>query len=258
MLFGAAYDGWGFSRSYVEDGVIERPPSYGIPPADAQRASRRTAVRRHGHPAGRARLHRRHRDDKRPFFLEVAPYAPHSRVGGTARSRATRASRRRSATGRARRQPGGNCGRLACEELGVEDLPGLRRRPRRQRAGARGRQPGAALPGTRSTSREAGPSTTCATGRGWCSRSTGRCSGSCAGAAEHLRRADVGQRLPPRPARARHGQGRGVRQRHPGAAAGGGSGRPSGERSGGGVEHRPRADVRGPRRASASPRYRVR
>ena len=66
-----------------------------------------------------------HRDDRRPWFLEVAPYAPHSRAlpegafpGDPAFPPAFRDRPRP-------RHPGGNCGLLDCQELGVEDLPGF-------------------------------------------------------------------------------------------------------------------------------------
>ncbi len=66
-----------------------------------------------------------HRDDRRPWFLEVAPYAPHNRVlpegAFPGEPHFPPAFRDRPS----RRHPGGNCGLLACQDLGVEDLPGF-------------------------------------------------------------------------------------------------------------------------------------
>jgi hypothetical protein len=65
-----------------------------------------------------------HHDDQAPWFLEVAPYAPHSRVGSPGDYPGDPvfppAFRDRPTTG----HPNGNCGPVGCGEFGVEDLTG--------------------------------------------------------------------------------------------------------------------------------------
>ena len=66
----------------------------------------------------------RHRGDSRPWFLEVAPYAPHNRAAAVGawpgEPEYPAMFRDRPGPG----HPGGNCGPVPCGELGVEDLPG--------------------------------------------------------------------------------------------------------------------------------------
>jgi N-acetylglucosamine-6-sulfatase len=90
VLFGGAYDGWGFERSYVEDGELKMR-HHPVPPAGASANDKdRTYA---GTVAERAALRfiGEHRDDRRPWFLEVATYAPHSHTStGSATARAPR------------------------------------------------------------------------------------------------------------------------------------------------------------------------
>ena len=120
-----------------------------------------------------------------------------------------------------RGSPAATAACVACSELGVEDLPGLRRRPRRQRARARRRQPGARVRGTRvETSPERGRARPARPGAdGAVDRPDGA-----ADPAPGRRRTPTSCSRPTTASTsastASAGQGRGVRQRHPGAAAG--------------------------------------
>jgi N-acetylglucosamine-6-sulfatase len=122
-LFGSAYDGWGFWRTYVEDGVVD-VRRYRIPSVDASSEQKDRLYA--GSVTQRVALDfiQEHRSDHRPWFLEVAPYAPHSRVGPEGAFQGDPgfppAFRDRPSPD----HPGGNCGRVQCEDLGVEDLPG--------------------------------------------------------------------------------------------------------------------------------------
>ena len=100
-LFGAAYSGWGFQSTRLEDGRSGSTTTRSRPPGRA-RADKDAAYA--GTVTGDLALDfiRAHRDDDAPYFLEVAPYAPHSRINPGRPTPATRCSRRRSGTGRGR------------------------------------------------------------------------------------------------------------------------------------------------------------
>jgi arylsulfatase A-like enzyme len=79
--------------------------------------------------AGQAvRFLRERRHDPRPYFLEVAPYAPHGRVDDRPayHDESLFPAAFRDQPGRGRRH--GNCGLLDCHRLTVRDLPGFRDR----------------------------------------------------------------------------------------------------------------------------------
>jgi arylsulfatase A-like enzyme len=123
VLFATAYDGWGFESSYVEDGQL-RIREHPTPPSDASvRVKDRSYA---GSVIARQAMGfiDRHRSDSRPWFLEVAPYAPHNRAAdvgawpGEPEYPAMFRDRPRPG------HPGGNCGAVPCAALGVEDIPG--------------------------------------------------------------------------------------------------------------------------------------
>jgi N-acetylglucosamine-6-sulfatase len=123
VLFATAYDGWGFHSSYVEDGQL-RVREHPTPPVDASVEVKDRSYA--GSVISRQALGfiDRHRSDSRPWFLEVAPYAPHNRAAkvgawpGEPEYPAMFRDRPRPG------HPGGNCGPVPCGALGVEDLPG--------------------------------------------------------------------------------------------------------------------------------------
>jgi N-acetylglucosamine-6-sulfatase len=124
-LFGSAYDGWGFWSTYVEDGQL-RAREHPTPASEADRAEKDAAY------AGTVIADRaldfidEHAGDQQPWFLEVAPYAPHNRVApygawpGEPLFPPAFRDRYRSP-----RRPG-NCGPAPCPDLGADDLPGYR------------------------------------------------------------------------------------------------------------------------------------
>ncbi|KRF12383.1 hypothetical protein ASG90_15540 [Nocardioides sp. Soil797] len=123
VLFGSAYDQWGFTQSHVEDGrltQVEHP----IPPVTASVAEKDHAYA--GTVTGDLALDflRRHRADGRPFYLEVAPYGPHSRTNPDTpwpnEPLFPPAQRDRPGV----HSPGGNCGRVTCFDLDLDDLVG--------------------------------------------------------------------------------------------------------------------------------------
>jgi arylsulfatase A-like enzyme len=66
----------------------------------------------------------RHRDDQKPWFLEVAPFAPHGRVTSEGAYPGDPAFPAAFGDRPSEEDPDGDCGRLRCYRLGVEDLPG--------------------------------------------------------------------------------------------------------------------------------------
>lgn len=123
-LFGSAYDGWDFYSSKLAGDRLQLQ-HHPAPPATASAAQKDAAY------AGTVTTDlaldflRRHQDSRQPYFLQVAPYASHSRVGPTGaypgdplfppafRDRPSAAS------------PAGNCGPVACGTLTTKDLPGF-------------------------------------------------------------------------------------------------------------------------------------
>ena len=226
VLFGSAYDGWGFSRTYVEDGVVN-VSEVPVPLDRRQPGGEGPAVRRHRHPAGGARLHRR--PSRRPPAVvprgrAVRAAQPGPARGGVPGRAALPAGVPRPALPAAPRRelwPPGLPG------PGRRGPPGLRGRPRRQRPFLRRRQPGPRCVGAARDLAGAGRARPARPGPDGAVHRPDGPADPASGPAQHLRRAHLRQRLPRRPVRPRGGQGRGVRERHPGPAAGRGSGRPS-------------------------------
>ncbi|QZY28998.1 sulfatase-like hydrolase/transferase [Nocardioides coralli] len=119
----SAYDGWGFDITESTDGgeafstYVPTPPEW-TSPEEKDAAYVGTVI------ADRALAFiREHRDDEAPYFLTVAPYAAHSRVGpeGAYPDEPVfpPAFRDRASEGRP-----GNCGTVPCSALGLADLPG--------------------------------------------------------------------------------------------------------------------------------------
>lgn len=125
VLFGSAYDGWDFQSSSLDDQgslqVIDHP----APPADASDAEKDAAYAGTVVHDNAIDFMKRHAKDDKPYFLEVAPYGPHSRVGPDPAypgdpmfppAFSDRPGHTRST---------GDCGALACDELTTERLPGF-------------------------------------------------------------------------------------------------------------------------------------
>lgn len=137
VLFGSAYDGWDFASTEVVDGRM-RIRQHPAPPATASAAEKDRAYA--GTVVGDLALdfiERAERGDA-PYFLQVAPYAPHSRT---------------NAEGHYPGDPlfppmfrdrGARCGAVPCASLTTRDLPGFgagaRDNTPRTRDGRRARQ----------------------------------------------------------------------------------------------------------------------
>lgn len=123
VVFGSAYDGWDFDSTYVRQGRL-RTRHHAAPPMSApvkarDRAYAGAVIERYAKKFIKA-----HADDDAPYFLEVAPYAPHNRTQPQPYYPGDPvfppAFRDRPAAGRK-----GNCGPVACTSLTTRDLPGF-------------------------------------------------------------------------------------------------------------------------------------
>jgi N-acetylglucosamine-6-sulfatase len=123
VVFGSAYDGWDFWSTRLVGGrmTVRHHPA---PPPESPSLVKDVFYAGTVIDVEALDFIADHEDDKAPYFLQVAPYAPHSRVNP-----------RPHYVGdpffppayRDRPQPGlpsGNCGAVSCASLTLRDLPG--------------------------------------------------------------------------------------------------------------------------------------
>lgn len=124
MILGGGYNGWGFGNTSLDAKGRVRLTMYPKPPL--RRPLRRLDKTYATNVASDLALSfiRRHRDDAKPYFLEVATYAPHQaqRSAYPGDSMFPPAFADRAPAGD---PAGGNCGAVRCGDLGVKDLPGF-------------------------------------------------------------------------------------------------------------------------------------
>ena len=126
-IFGSAYDGWGFQSTRTTDKRHQVTPQLAARRRRCARDARQgPAVRRHGdRRPWRCDFLRSHAATRAPYFLEVAPYAPHSRVDANAGLRRRAAVPAGVPRPAGPRPAAGNCGLVDCRDLTVRDLPGF-------------------------------------------------------------------------------------------------------------------------------------
>lgn len=122
-ILGSAYDGWDFESTYAEDGRV-RVRSHPAPPEDASDEEKDAAYVGTVTEELALDFIREHRAADAPYFLEIAPYAAHSRVRPEGHYADDPlfppAMRDRPRPGR----PDGNCGLVACRDLTLADVSG--------------------------------------------------------------------------------------------------------------------------------------
>ncbi|WP_110181063.1 sulfatase-like hydrolase/transferase [Nocardioides solisilvae] len=142
VLFGSAYDGWGFHSTELVDGRLEvrhhpAPPA-GSPHDVLDAAYAGQVVEDHA-----LDFLADQRGSDHPFFLLVAPYAPHNRVDPEGAYPGDPLFPAAFGDRPGGRRAGGDCGRVTCRSLTARDLPGFgdnrRDNAPRTRAGARTR-----------------------------------------------------------------------------------------------------------------------
>ncbi|MGH3335500.1 MAG: sulfatase-like hydrolase/transferase, partial [Nocardioides sp.] len=124
-VFATAYDQWDYWTGRLgRDGLIhaahQPAPPVGATPGEKDEAYAGVRIERSA-----LDFIRRHRDDDAPYYLEVAPYGPHSRetlVGGHYPGDPLFPAMFRDRPSPA--HPAGNCGLVSCRELDAQDLPG--------------------------------------------------------------------------------------------------------------------------------------
>ena len=124
-IFGTAYDGWDFQGTRPGPKGTSVLRSWPAPPRSAPQRKRDRAYAGTVIGSLAMKFLRAHRHDPRPYFLEVAPYAPHSRVDthpAYADERLFPAAFRDQPGGGL---PRGDCGLVDCRDLTTADLPGF-------------------------------------------------------------------------------------------------------------------------------------
>ena len=182
-VLSGGYHEWGFRTTYLDkDGMVRmrhtRKPPRSAPVKVLDRAYATNVMSRYADT-----FLREHRDQKKPYFLEVATYGPHAQMQKAYPDNppfpsafADRAPKGHPA--------GGNCGTKPCGRLTLRDLKGYAD-PRDDNTPTHLRRNGIHRPllrrgtSTRSRSATSSPSSSTATAPGWCSPSTG-CSAGCA------------------------------------------------------------------------------
>ncbi|HWM75141.1 MAG TPA: sulfatase-like hydrolase/transferase, partial [Nocardioides sp.] len=120
VIFGSAYDGWDFESTYVEDGFVHAREHI-APPSSAGPRTKDEAYAGTVTDELALEFIREHQDDRAPYFLEVATYGPHSRVG----PRPHYPGDPGFPPAFRDRKGDGNCGLVPCASLGLDDLPGF-------------------------------------------------------------------------------------------------------------------------------------
>lgn len=123
VVFGSAYDGWGFASTTLNDGRLQirqhDAPPLSAPMAVRDRAYAGSVIERYA-----LGFIKRHQAGDAPYFLKVAPYAPHNRTNPEPHYPGDPVFppmfRDRPHDGKP-----GNCGRVACADLTTRDLPGF-------------------------------------------------------------------------------------------------------------------------------------
>jgi N-acetylglucosamine-6-sulfatase len=119
-----AYDGWGYRSTIVRDGALQ-VAEHTAPRKSASDARKDRAYVGQLTRERALRFIRSHRNDSKPYFLEVAPYAVHSRTGPSV----YRGDPLFPAAFRDRTGPR-QCGMRSCLKLDARDLPGFADRQR--------------------------------------------------------------------------------------------------------------------------------
>jgi N-acetylglucosamine-6-sulfatase len=124
-IFGTAYDGWDFQGTMMTAKGRAVLRSWPAPPASARPGVKDKAYAGTVISALATRFIRKHRHDPRPYFLEVAPYAPHGRVDDKPAYADETLFPAAFRDQPSRRHPRGDCGPVDCRDLTVRDLPGF-------------------------------------------------------------------------------------------------------------------------------------
>jgi arylsulfatase A-like enzyme len=128
-LLGGAYGGWGYQSTFLDgNGAVQlrnhpRPPTSAGPAVkDAGYAG--NVTRDYALAFIKKHSIEKHRDGRKPYFLEIAAYGPHSRLGHHYPGLDTWFPPAFADQAPAGNPAGGNCGRVECADLTLKDLVG--------------------------------------------------------------------------------------------------------------------------------------
>jgi len=120
-ILGGGYSEWGFRSTWLDSSGAVRLRDHPRPPASATRARKDEAYATQVAGDFAVQFLDAHRDDRKPYFLEISTYGPHSSIrpayqGDPAFPPAFRDRRTSSSPG--------NCGAVGCRRLTLRDLKG--------------------------------------------------------------------------------------------------------------------------------------
>ncbi len=123
VVFGSAYDGWGFDSTTINDGRLQLV-NHPAPPAGSTAEVLDDAYAGEIVEDYALDFIRAHRNDSSPYFLEVAPYATHSRTNAQGAYPGDPLFPPMFRDRPGGRKAAGNCG-VPCGRLTTADLPGF-------------------------------------------------------------------------------------------------------------------------------------
>lgn len=123
-LLGGAYAGWGYQSTFLDDNGAVQLRNHPRPPTSAGPAEKDAGYATNVTRDYALDFITRHRDDEEPYFLEIATYGPHSRLGHHYPGLDTWFPPAFADQAPADDPEGGNCGRVECADLTLTDLVG--------------------------------------------------------------------------------------------------------------------------------------
>jgi arylsulfatase A-like enzyme len=123
-LLGGAYAGWGYQSTFLDDDGAVRLRSHPQPAQSATVEQKDAAYATNVTRDYALAFIEEHRDDEKPYFLEIAAYGPHSRLSRHYPGLDTWFPPAFADQAPAGDPAGGNCGRVECGDLALTDLVG--------------------------------------------------------------------------------------------------------------------------------------
>ncbi|GGR51093.1 arylsulfatase A-like enzyme [Nocardioides luteus] len=123
-LLGGAYGGWGYQSTYLDEHGELKLRHHEQPPTSATTAEKDAAYATNVTRDYALDFISAHKDDEDPYFLEIAAYGPHSRLGHHYPGLKTWFPPAFADQAPADDPTGGNCGRVPCGKLSLKDLVG--------------------------------------------------------------------------------------------------------------------------------------
>ncbi|MFD7077547.1 sulfatase-like hydrolase/transferase [Nocardioides sp. NPDC059952] len=123
-LLGGAYGGWGYQTTYLDGAGEVQLHNHPQPARNASVPEKDAAYATNVTRDYALDFINAHRDEEEPYFLEIAAYGPHSRLGHHYPGLDTWFPPAFADQAPAGDPAGGNCGRVECADLTLKDLVG--------------------------------------------------------------------------------------------------------------------------------------